>query len=91
MRVPGRVDQHHTILIEQAFVTFNQHFQLAPVLEVEPGAAVGQRVGIAAGSHVERRPHAAAAGFVAAALFVGQLSHLPETQFGGVGAAFVTA
>ena len=91
MRMPDRIHQHDTVLIEEPLVTLDQHFQVAPVLEVELGAAVGQHIGVGAGCHVERRAHATAAGFVAAALLVRQVSHLPESQLGGVGAAFVAA
>ena len=46
LRVARRVDDHHAVLVEQALVAFDQDRQVAAVLERQPGAAVGQHVGI---------------------------------------------
>ena len=91
MRELGGADHHHAVLVEQALVAFHQHGEVTAVLEVEPGAAVGQHIGAAGAADVQRRAHAAAAFLVAAALLVGQASGLPEAQLGGVGAALVAA
>jgi hypothetical protein len=56
-----RAHDHHAVLVEQAAVAFDQHRQVAPVPEAEPGAAVGQHVGVAGRADVQRRAHAAAA------------------------------
>ena len=91
MRVPGGVHHHHAILVEQARVALHQHGQIGAVLEVEPGAAVGQRIGAAGCRNVERRAHATAAFLVAAALGGIGAGQLPVAQLGGVRAALVAA
>src|SRR4051812_38558115 len=53
MRMSGRIDDDHAVLVEQAAVAFDQHRQLAAVLETEPGAAVGQHVGVAGRGDVQ--------------------------------------
>ena len=87
----GGIDHHHAVLVEQALITLHQHGEVGAVLEIQPGAAVGQHIGALRGRNIERRPHAAAALAVARALGAVQIGHFPETQFGGMGAALVAA
>jgi hypothetical protein len=89
--VPGRAHQHHAVLVEQAPVTLDEHHQVTAVPEVEPGAAVGERIGAAAGGDVERRAHATATFPVTAALVGIGGGHLPEAQLGRMRATFVAA
>src|SRR5262249_14738204 len=51
------VHEHHTVLIEQALITFDRDHEVALVLEGQPGAAIGQQIGVGSGRHVESRPH----------------------------------
>src|SRR5215472_5870524 len=54
------IDQHDAVLVEQALVAGDEDVEIAAVLEREPGAAVGEHVGIGGGRGVERRAHALA-------------------------------
>jgi len=60
VRMPSRVHQHHAVLVEQARVAFDQDHQLAAVPEWQPGAAIGQDVGVHRRGGIERRAHAGA-------------------------------
>ena len=40
LRMPGRIDQHDAILIEEALVTLHKNGELLAVLERKPSAAV---------------------------------------------------
>ncbi len=87
------VDQDDAVLVEQNGVALDDNLEVAAVLEAEPGAAVGQGVGIHAGGRVEGRAHAGAGLAVP-----GTGSHLdvdggrlPDRQLGLVGAAVVAA
>ena len=40
------IHQHHAVLVEQALVALDEDHEVAAVLEREPGAAVGERVGV---------------------------------------------
>ena len=46
VRVLRRVHEHHAVLVEQPLVALDQDREIAAVLEIEPGAAVGQHVGV---------------------------------------------
>ena len=65
--MPCRVDDDHAVLVEEALVALDQDRQIAAILEAEPGAAVGQHIGVGRRGDVERRAHAAAAFLVAGA------------------------
>ena len=39
------IDQDAAIGIEQSWVDFGKDFQTSPVLEIEPGSAISQRIG----------------------------------------------
>ena len=68
------------ILVEHAFVTFDQDLQIALVPEMNPGATIGQRVSIAGAGGVERGTHALADRLVPGAfvLFDVDAGVLPE-------------
>src|SRR5687767_8202395 len=57
VRMLRRVDQHHAVLVEQAPVALDHDPELAAVLEREPGAAVGERIGVHPRRCIERRAH----------------------------------
>src|SRR5262249_56057638 len=40
------IDQHDAVLVEQAFVAGHEDVEIAAVLEREPGAAVGEHIGV---------------------------------------------
>src|SRR3546814_1083329 len=46
MRVLLRVHEDDAVLVEQPFVALDEDFQVLPVLEVEPGAPIGEGVGV---------------------------------------------
>ena len=46
VRMLGRVHQHDAVLVEQPLVAFDHDGEIALVLEREPGAAVGQHIGV---------------------------------------------
>src|SRR6188508_3863612 len=54
VRMLGRIDQHHAVLVEEAPVALHHDRELAAVLEREPGAAIGERIGVHPGRGVER-------------------------------------
>ena len=93
LRMLGRVDQHHAVLVEQLLVALDHDAELPAVLEGEPGAAVAQHIAVDRGGDVQRRAHAAAAFAVAGRLRCGGVDAglLPQAQLGGVRAAAVTA
>ena len=78
VRMLGRVHQNHAVLVEQALVAFDQDGQIGAVLEVEPGAAVGEHVAAA----YELRAIAAGGGLVRSStgleLLTEELPPLPE-------------
>src|SRR5450759_1758204 len=85
----GRVHQHHAILVEHALVAFDQDRKVALVLEMDPGAAVGQHVTVAGAGGIERRAHALADRFVPGAQILRRqvlldvdAGRLPERQLG---------
>ena len=45
-RMLRRVHQHDAVLVEQPLVAFDRDVEVAAVLEREPGAAVGEHVGV---------------------------------------------
>ena len=47
VRMLVRIHQHDAVLVEHALVAFDHDLQFALVLEMNPGAAVGQHIGIA--------------------------------------------
>src|ERR1700730_6120794 len=57
-RAIGRVDLHHRIDVEQRLVLLDQDRQADALLEREPGATVGDRVGASIVRDAERLPHA---------------------------------
>src|SRR5215467_10611492 len=54
----GRIHQHHAILIKQPLVATDQDVQVAAVLERQPGAAIGEHVGVRRRRRVQRSAHA---------------------------------
>src|ERR671937_402611 len=54
------IDQHHAALVEEALVALDNDGEIAPILEREPRATVGEDVGVHPGGGVERGPHALA-------------------------------
>src|SRR5438874_7048366 len=60
VRVFLGIDQHHAVLIEQTPVAFDEHREIGPILEREPGAAIREDVGAHRSGGVERRSHALA-------------------------------
>jgi len=93
--MPGRVDHHDAILVEQPPVALDDDHQVAPVSEVQPGAAIGQGVGVHHGAGIQRLAHAAADVLVPARARAGSLQVscgvTPEAPLRRVGAAVVAA
>src|SRR5215470_1875291 len=87
-----RVDQNDPVLIEQPLVALDQDFEIAAVLEREPGAAIGEDVGVHRGRRVERRAHALSRVPIPRALALVEIDagSLPQLEFGHVSAAAVT-
>jgi hypothetical protein len=44
LRRAARIDQNAAIRIEQRRVDFGEDFQISPILEIEPGSAISQRI-----------------------------------------------
>src|SRR5262245_61293224 len=71
----------------------HEDVEIAAVLEREPGAAVGEHVGIGGGRGVERRAHALADLLVPGTFLLADVDAggLPEVEFGDMGARAVAA
>jgi len=91
--MPCRIDQHHTVLIEQPFVTLNRDAQIGLVPERQPGAAIRQRIGVHAGSGIQCRAHARSGFAIPTALAAGNVypGRFPQAQLGRMRTAFVAA
>src|ERR1700676_4739978 len=79
-------DKHDAVLIEQPLVALDRYFEIAAVLERDPGAAVGQYITVHGTCGVERRPHALPDLAIPGA-FAGldiDTGLLPEREFGRV-------
>src|SRR5262245_31365205 len=87
------IDEHHTVLVEEALVALDQNRELAPVLEREPRAAIGEKIRIERRSGVERRAHALPGIAIPRPLRLVDLDarFLPQRELGHVGAALVAA
>src|SRR5262249_17858748 len=87
------IDQHDTVLVEQALVAGDENVEIAAVLEREPGAAVGEHIGVGGGGGVERRAHALADLLVPRPLLLADVDTcgLPEVEFGDMSARAVAA
>jgi hypothetical protein len=74
-------------------VAFHCDHQVAPVLEGQPGAAVGEQVRAHAGSGVQRRPHALPDLAIPASLVMSDVDRrgLPQLELGEMRAAAVPA
>ena len=46
LRMPCRVHQYDSVLVEKARVVFDDDRQLTPIAKVNPGASIGQRVAV---------------------------------------------
>src|SRR5262245_56642536 len=57
VRMFGRGHRYTGLLVDHAFVVFNENWQVTPVLEVYPRRAVGQDIAIAGDRHLERSIH----------------------------------
>ena len=93
VRILGRVHDDHAIGVEEAGVALHQHHQIGTVLERQPGATIGQDIGVQRRCHVQRRPHATSTSLVAGGFVGGQVDagDFPITQLGLIGAALVAA
>ena len=92
LRPLGGIDQNAAVRIEQRRIAFGQNFETLPVLEIGPGGAVGQRVGIHRGGDVQRRPHALAEVAIPGRALVGlDAGRLPQPKLHPIGAAVVAA
>src|SRR6185503_8915715 len=60
VRVLGRIDEDHAVLVEQALVALDRNDQFAAVLEREPRPPIRQRIRVHAGCGIQRRAHAGA-------------------------------
>src|SRR5215467_4260543 len=87
------IDQHDAVLVEQALVAGHQDLEIAAVLEREPGAAVGEHIGVGGGRGVERRAHALADLLVPGTFLLADVDAggLPEVEFGDMGTRAVAA
>ena len=89
--VLGRIDQDDAILVEELGVSFDQNLKIALIGEVQPSAAIGQRIGPLADGGVEGRAHARSRfeiPFAARRLGI-DAGLLPKLQFGLVRARIV--
>ena len=88
-----RIHEHDAVLVEEAPVARHGDGEVLAVPEREPGAAVGEDVGVHRGGGVQRRPHARAGVAVPGALDPVEIDagQLPQAQLGGVRAAAVAA
>ena len=96
MWVPGRIDHHHAVLVEQRLVALDEDGQIGAVPEAQPSAAVGEDIGTGGGGHVQRRAHAAAAFLVARGPGRTRRRQIaaglaPQAQLGRMRAALVAA
>src|SRR5262245_30553241 len=87
------IDQHDAVLVEQALVAGHEDIEIAAVLEREPGAAVGEHIGVGGGRSIERRAHALADLLVPGTFLLADVDAggLPEVEFGDMGARAVAA
>src|SRR6516225_12030889 len=46
LRIPSRVHQHDSVLVEKSRVIFDDDLQFATIAKVNPGASVGQRIAV---------------------------------------------
>src|SRR5207249_4129313 len=87
------IHQHHTVLVEQAFVALDQDRKIAAILKSKPGPAVRENIGAQAGCGIECRSHALSR--IAIPRASGPLNIdtrlLPQLELGDVRAAAVTA
>src|SRR5436190_14132332 len=56
--MPGRIDEHHPVLVVKVLVTLHHDHETGAVLEGEPSAPVRKDVRIHACRRIERRAHA---------------------------------
>src|SRR5262245_24097995 len=88
-----RVDEHDSVLVEELLVALDEDREIAAVLEGEPGAAVGEDVGVQRRGGIERRAHPGAR-FLVPRPFLGVDVHagrFPIAQLRRVRAALVGA
>ena len=90
VRVPGRVDEHDAVLVEEPRVALDEDGQRAAILERQPRAAVGKRVRVHARGRVQRRAHPRARRPVPGPLRV-DAARRPQAPFGRVRTALVAA
>src|SRR5215204_2974629 len=92
IRVLGRVHQDDPILVQQALIALDYDGQVAPVLEGEPRASIGEQVGVAGRSHVQGCSHSLADLAIPRASHLTQVDvgHLPKSHFSQVSAREVT-
>src|SRR5262249_19982488 len=89
----GRVHQYDGILVEHAFVVFNENLQVTFVLEVYPCGAVGQHIGVAGDRYLERSVHTLAARRVPGAAVIFDIDAevpVPDHEFLDMGARAIT-
>jgi hypothetical protein len=88
-----RIELDHVVPVDELRIALHDNRQRRLVLEAEPGAAVGQRVGGHRGRSVERLPHAAADVAIPAAGAALRIDPggFPQPQFERVGTAAVAA
>ena len=91
--MPGGIDEHHAVLVVEALVALHDDGEVSAVLEREPGAAVGEHIGVGGGRGVERRTHALANLLVPGTFLLADVDAggLPEVEFGDMGARAVAA
>src|SRR5215469_5034425 len=70
LRIPCRVHQHDSVLVEESRVIFDDDLQFAMIVKVKPGASVGQHIAVAQCRAGKRLFHAPAG------------PHIPEVASG---------
>src|SRR5450631_3639946 len=90
VRMLRGIHQHHAVLVEELRIALDEDHELAAILEGEPRAAVGERIGVHARGGIEGRPHPGA-GLAIPGTFGLDPRHLPVAQLRGVRAALVGA
>src|SRR5690349_15775334 len=88
-----RIHEHHTILVEEAFVAFDEYGEIAAVLEREPGTAIGENVRAHRRCSVQRGSHALPGIPIPGAFLFRDIDacRFPELELGDVRSAAIAA
>ena len=93
MGVLRRIDENDTVLVEQAAVALDHDLQIAAILEIDPGGAIREHIGVHRAGCVQRRAHPLADLAIPwpLGLFDLDAGHLPQVELSRMGAGLVAA